>query len=535
MATNIAETSLTIDGVSAVIDSGLAKVMRCDPKSGLERLELSRISMASVTQRSGRAGRQRAGRSVRLWSKNEESQFRGSETPELQRADLSSTCLTLADWGVNDPLRFSWFEAPPSAQIQSSQSLLRMLGLLDREGRITSLGRAVVSLPVHPRWGRVLMGAALQEDPYWLQAAAKEAASLERSRPDEIREQLVRQAQRAVGTVSRKEAYVETHSLEEILLLGFPDRVTRRRTSGSEKALMVGGRGVVLDARLEDKTTEIFLSLDPEDVKSKGKLEARVSKILPLDKESLKRIFPDAVALKRESRWDEVKGALMATATECFWDLPLSEPASVPVDPAEAAELLVKSVSAQPRSFFESMEAPTNWLARRAYWDRWNPDSDFPPLSDELLRDLISQFAAGHKRLEGLKALDWVGALESTLSYAQKKKFDEEVPESITVPSGSRIRVLYAPDGAEATLSVRLQEIFGWTESPKLAGGKASLTMELLGPNYRPAQITKDLMSFWTRGYPEVRKELRIRYPKHSWPEDPFTARAEAKGRHRPR
>lgn len=535
LATNIAETSLTIDGVSAVVDSGLVRVLRWDPKSGLERLDLARISMSSAVQRTGRAGRQSPGRALRLWTKIEESQLKAFEVPELFRTDLCSTCLTLADWGVTDLKAFRWFESPPADGIAAAQDLLKMLGALDAGGKITSLGRAMSSLPLHPRWAKVLIVAARQKDSSWLPIAAGEAAAAsERTRLEDTARQLANLASRFSGDASLK--VPDIRASEEILLMGFPDRVTRRRSVSSERGVMVGGRGVLLEDAALLGESNFFLSLDPEDTRIQGKLEARVRKAVPLRLETLERLFPEAFSERKETTWDEHRGLYATTVTTCFWDLPISDPVPVTVSAEESAGLLLDDISRDPLNFLSTDEKAKRWLSRWALLEKNNPGLiEGVSYGPEELASLIREFGDGKKSMSELRSIDWVVALESRLSFAQKKVFDREVPDALEVPSGSRIRLSFDAQGGGATLSVRLQEIFGWLETPRLAGGIVPVTLELLGPNFRPVQITNDLMSFWKRGYPEVRKELRARYPKHSWPEDPFSAKAEAKGRHRPR
>ncbi|MBS1984303.1 MAG: ATP-dependent helicase HrpB [Bdellovibrionales bacterium] len=560
LATNIAETSLTIDGVNGVVDSGLARVMRCDPKFGLERLELARISAASSTQRAGRAGRQRPGRCVRLWSAHEQAQLREFEAPEIARVDLTATCLALAEWGVSDFANFGWFEAPPAAQLDSALALLRRLRAIDSDGRISTTGRDILGFPVHPRLGRLLALATSSRDPaHWQEAASIAALLSERdvlkprdesahasgeSDLDERLDLLRRGAARSIAMVRdalvslvraqsgvrRPEANFSWDAVDA-LCLSFPDRVTRRRAAGSPKGVMVGGRGITLAAASVVRDAPLFLSLDPQEQRRDGKLEAQTNLAVQISVDRLRRLFPDRVEERTEARLDEARGTATGWRALYFEDLALTDPVPVALAAGQKQELMRESLLRAPRSFFAEDEGAAAWLRRYEFLRRWLPELEWPELSDSFLTQVLSALL-DEGTMANMSSAAKVEALEQHLDYKIRQLLREEAPESLVVPSGSRIRLQYDAQG-EVSMAVRLQEIFGWTETPRLARGRAPVGLELLGPNFRPVQITRDLVSFWSRGYPEVRKELRAKYPRHSWPDNPLTAKPEAKGRRR--
>jgi ATP-dependent helicase HrpB len=577
LATNIAETSLTIDGVTTVIDGGLARYASHDPARGLDRLELARISRASAEQRAGRAGRTRAGRCVRLWSEREHRGLSESDLPEVRRVDLCGTVLALHAWGHSDPSTFGWYEAPDPAALKAAQTLLVLLGATAGEGgSITPLGRALLDVPAHPRLGRLLIAACQMGCPAsgaTLAALLSEKDILSRSfgkdaRPDvhassdvlirldrlgeaergsfvprlrdqgidlatfrqvvKVRDDLLRVARRLLGLGAEKNEPSEDDLLR-LVLLAFPDRVVRRRGTDGTTGVMVGGRGVRLDPASVVRDAEFFLALDPREDRRGGKLEARVHMASAIQHEWLEELFPDGITRERSVEFDEAKGRVVGVSTLSYLDLPLREDRTLPVDPDSAGKAMAKSLAHQGRSFFERDDASTAWLARLDLAVRVMPDGDWPAFEPEDWADLIALACLSKRSETEIKAGSLLVLLKGRLTYAQNQKLDELVPETLAVPSGNRIRLNY-PAGGPPFLGVRLQELFGWTETPRIAGGRVAVLLHLLGPNYRPVQITDDLKSFWSSAYFQVRKDLRARYPKHSWPEDPLAAKPEARG-----
>lgn len=583
LATNVAETSLTIEGVSTVIDSGLARVARHDPARGLDRLELVRISRASAAQRAGRAGRTGPGRCIRLWSARDDRGLAEFDVPEIRRVDLASTVLALHAWGIDDPARFGWFEAPPAEALSGADHLLKMLGALDaRDGRITPIGRELLRFPVHPRIGRLLLGAGgLRFEAATLAALLSEkdilgptgpapgsgpgpprSDSKGRGRSDLLaRLDLIEESERsrfdsrlrargvdlaAVRRVIRarddllrscrgrpgQHASAVEDQLLKLPLLAYPDRVVRRRLGDESTGLMVGGRGVRLDPGSIVRDPELFLALDPREDRRSGAREARVRSASEVRLEWLEELFPDAIRRDRIIRFDEARGRAIAAQTLMYRDLVISEETHGSVEPAEASAALADWLSARASEFVRGMESAANWLDRVACLRSWMPELDLPTFDPNELAEVLATACAGHRSVEEVRRVPLVPLLRGRLTYAQARALDEEAPEALVVPSGSRIRLTYEP-GRPPLLAARLQELFGWTETPRLAGGRVPVLLQLLGPNFRPVQVTDDLRSFWASTYFQVRKDLRARYPRHAWPDDPIAARPEARGRRR--
>lgn len=568
-STNIAETSLTIEGVTTVIDSGLARIARYDPQRGLDRLELSRVSQASATQRAGRAGRVRPGRCIRLYSAKDFAAMPPFDTPEIARVDLAQTVLALHAWGRPDPREFGWFEPPPEHTIASAERLLAMLGALDAEngGRITDLGRRILELPVHPRLARLLLAAA---DAGILDTGAAIAALLSekdiippqrtdrdaiatsqqqgdsdllvrldalegRTRRDADRsavrqvlrakEQLLRiAASRTKDTARTGDAH---DTFLKLPLLAYPDRVCRRRGS-SDAGVMVGGGGVRIAHESVVKQGEFFVALDARHDARSQRGEALVRIASRIEEAWLEELFPYVVRTERSAEFDPQRQRVVGVNRVWYRDLLLREQHGVAVDDATAGAVLAEAIRPMAREIFESDQAASAWLRRVGFLRRHLPDEDWPAFDDDQLGELLASAAAGRRSIDEIRQTGLVALLQSAMPYALVRRVDAEAPETITVPSGSRIRVDYAAD--PPVLAVRLQEMFGQADTPRLAAGRQPVVLHLLGPNFRPVQVTTDLRSFWTNTYPQVRKDLRARYPKHAWPEDPMTAMPEAKG-----
>ncbi|AGA30586.1 ATP-dependent helicase HrpB [Singulisphaera acidiphila] len=580
LATNIAETSLTIDGVRTVIDCGLARFASVDPQRGLDRLELGRISRASATQRAGRAGRTSPGRCLRLWSEREHRGLAEADLPEIHRVDLCGTALVLHAWGQADPRSFGWYDPPTEQRLNAAEDLLTWLGARDTSGRITPLGRQMLELPVHPRLGRLLIAAA--HDGFVRQGAALAALLSEKDilsfqpggtgprvsgrgssdllvrldllaqaeharfspglrdrgvdpggarRVVQVRDDLIRTSRRLPGARESWNEEPDEDLMLRWVVLAYPDRVVRRR--GSEvTGLMVGGRGVRLAPESVVRDAEFFVALDPREDRRGGTSEARVRLASALSVDWLEELFPDAVRRERLVRFDEERQRPVGVNTFSYRGLPLREDRNAPVDPAEASRALAEFLQPRAAAFFQEDEAAAAWLARLTFLTQALPDLDGPVIDDAVLAEILAEASAGKRSVDELKRGQLLPLLKGRLTYAQNQWLDEHAPEALVVPSGSRIRLTYEP-GRPPVLAVRLQELFGWTETPRVARKRVAVLLHLLGPNYRPVQVTEDLSSFWATTYFQVRKDLRARYPKHSWPDDPLSARAEAKGSRR--
>jgi ATP-dependent helicase HrpB len=577
LATNIAETSLTIEGVSTVIDSGLARSASYDPVRGVDRLELGRISRASATQRAGRAGRTRPGRCVRLWSQREERTMAAVDVAEVHRVDLSGTLLALHAWGHADPTRFGWFERPATDRLKAAEVTLQALGAVDESGKITEVGRRLLEIPAPPRLARLLFEACrngLVREGASIAALLSEKDILTRSTchqsnthgPSDllVRLDILADAEarrfstslRDLGidpAASRRVAQVRDDFLRharpwpaghvppgqepddillKLLLVAFPDRVCRRRNSDPRAGLMVGGRGIRLEPESVVREGELFLALDPREDEKGSSREARVRIASLVRPEWLVELFPGLVVRERGARFDEGRGRVVGIQSVRYRDLVIEEGENVGVEPALASQVLAEALKPRGLSFVVENEAAAAWLARLELLATAMPERDWPTIDDAAVAELIEAAAQGKRSVEELRNAPWIDLLRGRLPYAQARLFDEEAPEALAVPSGSRIKLRYE-SGRPPVLAVRLQELFGWTETPRIAAGRVAVVLHLLGPNYRPVQVTDDLRSFWSEAYFQVRKDLRNRYPKHAWPEDPLHARAEAKGTRR--
>ncbi|MCM2282685.1 MAG: ATP-dependent helicase HrpB [Bdellovibrionaceae bacterium] len=581
LATNIAETSLTIDGVATVIDSGLARVARLDA-TGFPRLELSRISRFSAIQRMGRAGRQGPGVCHRLWTKLDEASMPESEQPEIHRIELAEAVLLLIHLGVGDPKHFSWFEAPGDTAIQAALTLLTRLQALDPldhgSPRLTPLGERLLHWPLHPRLARLMEAARAKRE--WVANAAllcslisereiisdpaqlRGASDLESDLllrldalqghvPANLDRSATAQVRRAAEQIERmahsrrdpplKNSVVSTDSPErELLLLAFPDRVARRRRKGEPEARLVGGKGIRLSRKSCVERSELFVVIDAAALKTEGggalgaKAEMTATLASGIDRSWLRVHFPHHVRELREPVFNKTSGRVLLHIYEAYEDLPLEDPRTTDAEPEEVARLLPGLVTEQWPEFLKRNEAAARWLDRFDFlraacpewpWPPWNPRDPF----DKRTQDLIAALCTGEKTVPAILSKDPSWHFENTLGPELSARLHQHAPETATVPTGNRMRIHYPPDRAPY-LEVRIQEVFGWHQSPLVADGHVRIVLHLLGPNYRPVQVTSDLSSFWANGYKDVRKELRTRYPKHAWPEDPLSAPPQAKG-----
>jgi ATP-dependent helicase HrpB len=576
-ATNIAETSLTIDGVGVVIDSGLARVAGYDVERGLDKLEVMRISRASATQRTGRAGRMGPGVAVRLWSEREWERMEAFETPEIRRVDLCATVLELHAWGKSDPRAFGWYERPDEEILAAAEGLLAMLGAVDEAGRITEVGRRLAGLPVHPRLGRLLVAASergLVQEGATLAALMSERDILRWERT-ESRDSLAAGAGRGMGSSDllvrmeliesrahdsrvdsgalrqvlrvrdelervatkderRRQTRMSAPPEEELLKLvlwAYPDRVCRRR-GGPDRGVMVGGGGVKLSPESVVRQGEFFVAVDARQDERSAAREAFVRVASAIDVAWLAEMFPGQIRRERAVMYDEERERVMAVARVWYRDLLLREDKDAPVEAGQAAEALREVVLRRAGEIFRADEEASAVLLRVALLRERMPEQPWPTWDDAELGEILANASAGRKSLAEVKTLPLAVVLKSALAYPLDRLLEQEAPEALDVPSGSRIRLRYSASG-EVVLAARLQELFGWLDTPRIAGGRVAVKVELLGPNYRPVQVTSDLRSFWASAYFQVRKDLKARYPKHAWPEDPLTARAEAKGRKR--
>jgi ATP-dependent helicase HrpB len=571
LATNVAETSLTIPGVRAVVDTGLARVLRFDPGSGLDRLELAPVSRASAAQRAGRAGREAPGVCLRLWDEHEERARPAFEAPEVTRVDLAGAALQLLAWGERDLEAFPWLEAPASERLALARALLEGLGAL-ADGSLTAAGRAMARLPVHPRLGRLLLeahalgapreGALLaallaERDPFpgaegdvpplfsdtlarleslAALAAGRGATATPWGRPRRgaaehllaAARQLERLVAGALGpSPSRRSGLDE--ALTRALLAAFPDRLARRRQEGGDRGLMVGGRGVRLAPSSGVRSPALFLCLDLDAGRRGERAEGWVRQASGVERAWLD---PARLASRGEVRFDRERQRVVGVRRLLFADLAIEE-TEVPATP-EAAAACLAAVAREDLAAALPLDAPpvASFLARVRALAAWRPELGLPPFDEEQLAALLPHLAHGRRTLAELRQAPLLDHLRGALSHAQLQALEREAPERLEVPSGSRIRLAYR-DGEPPVLAARIQELFGLAETPRVAAGRVPVLLHLLAPNGRPQQVTDDLAGFWRRTYPEVRRELQGRYPKHALPDNPATAPAERRPRRR--
>ena len=578
LSTNVAETSLTIDGVTTVIDCGLARTVRYDGARGIDRWETGRISRASADQRAGRAGRTGPGTCIRLWSERDQRGRPEFEQPEIHRVDLSSTVLALHAWGVRDPATFDWFDAPNPERLAEAERLLRLLGAVDGDApRITPMGEAIMALPVHPRLARLLV-AARECDRARDGATIAALLSEKDIRLNETRERAESQGGRRLATHSesdildRLDLMAEAEAagfipslrgrgidpaqarqvarlrddllgrpfrrrldakssdrdtdddLLKCILLAYPDRVAKRRGLPGT-GVMVGGRGVFLGPESVVRDADLYVAIDAREDRRAGVLEARVTLASVARLEWLEELFPAHVRLERETRYDEPRRRVVSTNQLQYHDLLLGEDVIASTESVLAGSHLAEALRSQAASIFRNNPNAAQWLSRVDLLQRTLSELSWPVWSDQVFEELLETVCEGKSRLEDVERADLVPYLQSRLTPAQNRELQESAPQMLSLPSGRLAKLAYEP-GRAPILAVRLQELFGWTETPRLARGRVPVLLHLLGPNNRPVQITDDLKSFWTTTYHQVRKDLRRRYPKHSWPEDPFQTQA---------
>ncbi|RKT47264.1 ATP-dependent helicase HrpB [Thiocapsa rosea] len=566
VSTDIAETSLTIPGIQVVIDSGLSRKPRFDPGSGLTRLVTEPIARASAEQRAGRAGRLGPGVCYRLWTRAQEQGRPEHRTPEILQADLTSLVLELRLWGVADPSGLRWVDPPPGPTWEAAVVLLTRLRALDSRGAIAPLGRRMAELPVHPRLAVMLLGAAesargdaadlcaliTERDPLLdtprrrrpadlglrLQAlhAWRERRSVPGADPrrlaaaDRVSQQLqglTRKAQ--TGSAGPGSA----RSTAELLALAYPERIAQRREGTDGRYRLAGGSGALLpqDDALGIHPYLVIASLDA------GGADGRIQSALPIAESEIRACFAERIEVSRRLSWDTQREAVAARAVERLEAITLrAQP--VPLEAMDdVAGILLEQIATRFDQAFAWSDAALQFIDRVALMRRLEPEGDWPDLSPEALRaDLhvwLAPYLSGMSRLVQTQKLDLMPILAARLDWGQRQRLDSEAPTRIETPAGRERAIDYCV-GETPILAVQLQELFGLAETPRIGRGRVPLLLHLLSPARRPIQVTQDLAGFWARGYAEVRKELRGRYPKHAWPEDPTRATPVA-GVRRPR
>jgi ATP-dependent helicase HrpB len=576
LATNVAETSLTINGITAVVDAGFARVNRFDPNVGINRLTLSRISKASAAQRAGRAGRTAPGQCLRLWTEREQMALAEFELPEIERVELSECILQLLAWGENHVHLFPWFEKPPSASIDNALELLDRLDAING-GKLTDLGKQMARFPLQPRLARLLIEGARAGQ---RERAALCAALLSERAPFRTNESIipgshhtdsdVLEQVRAIeafdrdglkdsimGTIIPGAAKQVLRSSSQLLKLlndsgleadsgsnvasfssssdsnkrsplkdadeailraimsAYPDRICKRRQPKERRAVMVGGRGVTLSDQSNVFDAPLFAAIDLVDLNKSDLAVRRASGIE-------RNWLPEShLSTTIDVEYDTNRQKVVAFKRTRFCGLILDENiSSIPAN-VDPGEVLAEAVAANFDLTTLIDENSTSYLNRLLCLREWLPELELPEFGDEPWKTFLPALCFGSTSIEELKSKSMISAIQSCLNRDQLISLEKDAPEFFTLQSGRRVKLQYEP-GKLPVLAARIQELFGMTETPRIARSRVGMTMHLLAPNYRIQQVTDDLSSFWKNTYPQVKKELKGRYPKHQWPDDPL-------------
>jgi len=551
LASAIAETSLTIEGIRIVIDSGLMRMPRFDPNTGLTSLVTLPVSRAAAEQRCGRAGRLSEGVCYRLWKSG--TPLLAHSAAEILDADLAPLLLELAQWGVTEMQALRWLDTPPPAHVAQARDLLQQLGALDAAGRISAHGRAMARWGTHPRLAHMLLRgrainagalacelAAILSDRDLLRGEAGRQSDLqlrieamrERARGREVDQGALRQAREAAGQWQRQLQVSPDPSAEDLHLLGvvlacaYPDRIGRRRENSSRYVLS-NGRGAILNEG-DPLCSEEFIVAAILD----GAREARVFLAAGLHREDLLHYHADLIRTRSIVQWDDRNACVLAREQQTIGELVIDDRPLATADPEATAAALLTGIRQRGLACLPWTDA-AHELQARAGFVREHIDAAWPDLGDAALLDgletWLSPYINGMSRLSHLTRLDLHNILISRLSYDQQRRLEQLAPTHLSVPSGSRIRLDYSQ--FPPVLAVRLQEMFGLADTPRVGGGKVPVLLHLLSPARRPMQITQDLAGFWQTSYHEVKKDLKGRYPKHHWPDDPLQAQATARAK----
>jgi ATP-dependent RNA helicase HrpB len=557
LSTNVAESSVTIEGVRAVIDSGLARIAEDSPWTGLPTLNRRRISQASAAQRAGRAGRTGPGRVIRLYTQEELLRSPAQEVPEIRRRELGQLLLDLHALGHAGPAGLGWLEAPPPAAVQAAEALLKRLEAIDAAGRFTRLGRRMAGLPLDPRLSRLVSYAAEQGALELGCAAAALLSAGDRlpenhgqaaqsdllvlldapRRPTTAR--LERQIRRSYPVKRRRRAPVEAEDdiLRKAVLVAFPDRLARRRQANEfVLSAPAGGGPALLVEESAVRDARFVVAVDVEQRRDKGPPLIRLASAIEPD--WLLDLFPDGLESKDSVEWDRAAERVTAVSQLVFDGLVIEESRGGRVDVESAAQLLAEKALEAGLARFTDVAELDEYRARVAFACS-AASAKAPPLAaldDDAVRRALESLCSGLRSFTELEAVSRDGgllrALAAGLPANAGRWLDELAPARLRLPSGRSARVRYARNQAP-WLASRLQDFFGWTDTPRVGNGKTPVVLHLLAPNQRPVQTTTDLAGFWQRLYPKLRRELGRRYPKHAWPENPYTALQDEKSRSR--
>lgn len=548
LATSIAETSLTIEGIHIVIDSGLARVPKFDPNSGMTKLDTVKVTQDAADQRAGRAGRLGPGIAIRLWSEATHNYLKAQRVPEIMEADLAPLVLELAQWGVKNIQSMTWVTAPPLGSVEQAKSLLHELHALKND-IITEEGKALAYLPTHPRTAHLLLKGKehnilplaidlvciLEErDALGKQAGADISLRVEALRAWRsgkrfqgdtfIFERIERSVQswRKIFSIKSSDYVLDIDSIGLLIAAAYPERIAKLVDAASARYRMANSRNVRLHEN-DVLVKEEWLAVAHADA---GMGEGRIYWAAALNPS----LLTDRMEQQIRIRWDEGKGVLLQQEETRIGGLVVSSKPLKEIDETLRTKALCDAVRKEGFKLFNWDDTCEQWQARILSLKQWRPTEEWPDVSFEGLLLTVDTWLPFYlknvKRREDFKKIPLLEVLNTILPWEQSQILTKLVPTHLDVPSGSSIALEYKSDSNYPVLSVRLQELFGLTDTPTVNDGKTKVMIHLLSPGYKPVQVTQDLKSFWANTYPEVRKELRMRYPRHSWPEDPWNAEA---------
>lgn len=560
LATSIAESSLTVEGVKIVVDSGLSRVPKFSPRTGLSRLETVAVSRDSADQRRGRAGRVAPGFCYRLWTEQEHDHLPSHARPEMLDADLSALALELAVWGTPDPNELQWLTPPPQAAYEGAIELLQSLNAMDSAGKPTHIGHRIAKLGMHPRLGAMLLAA--EDHPKALERACELAALLserdllgaERNVDIALRVEALhgasgkeppayrirtqamqwkrRMAEQRMDAAGRPVPDMHTEAWTDgaLLACAYPDRVAQRRADG--RYIMANGRGAVLPELQPLSHSPYLVICELDDAGTEGRIRLAAGISLT----EIESCLSDHLTAEEAVEWDSNAQSVRARRRVRLGAIVISEVPLGRPDPEAVADKLIQGIRQKGFSALPLSKNAHSLLGRMRLMSL-SGSSQWPDVSEEALLESLDHWLRPHlygmKSLSDLSKLPMAQIIGDMMTWNQARELDEQVPTHIQVPSGSRIPVDYSEPGSPV-LAVRLQELFGWKETPRLVNGRLPLTLHLLSPSQRPVQVTKDLASFWENGYFEVKKDLKGRYPKHYWPDNPYEAIATNRAKPRP-
>ncbi|MEI6561776.1 MAG: ATP-dependent helicase HrpB [Verrucomicrobiota bacterium] len=570
VSTNVAETSLTIDGVRVVIDAGLAKIARFDPYRGINTLLVEKVSRASAEQRAGRAGRTAPGVALRLWTEREHLERAAQELPEVKRLDLAEVVLTLKASGVDDVAAFRWLEAPEPRSLERAETLLRDLGALDdATGIITELGRRMLAFPLHPRYARMLLAAedyGCVRDVALVAALTQGRNLLRRSdnETDAARERALGEVQGSdlflmmrawrmangngdiarslgVNAIAAREAgqlceqflniakseglsisdrtdpeLSTEEAVAKCVLAGFPDQVAVRLDAGTLRCALVHGRRGVLARESVVRDAPLFVAGEVREISGKDGVQTLLTMATAIREEWLRELFPDAFSEHVEVFYEKTLRRVMARRESRFRDLVLASAQTDKVPPSEAAALLAREVISGNCPLEHWDHAVDQWIVRLNRLREWMPELELPTLGPDDRAALIEQLCYGAATYKEIKERAVWPVVKSWLSHQQEAMLEKYAPERLEMPNARKFKIAYDPVGPP-TIAVRIQDLYGVEQSLLIAAGRVPVTIQVLAPNHRPIQVTQNLATFWRESYPKIKQELQRRYPRHVW------------------